>query len=63
MESDDHEFIKEKEIEFIALYGRKSLQKDGILVNFSAGGDPGGRPRNSHVEVEQYDLSGNLIKI
>lgn len=38
LESNDYEFIKQKEIEFIALYGRKDLEK-GILVNMTDGGE------------------------
>lgn len=38
MESDDYEFIKEKEIEFISLYGRKDLGL-GTLVNLTDGGE------------------------
>jgi hypothetical protein len=38
LESDDYEFIKEKEKEFIALYGRKDLHL-GTLVNLTDGGD------------------------
>ena len=38
LESDNYEFIKEKEIEFIALYGRKNLGK-GELSNLTNGGD------------------------
>ena len=38
LESDDYEFIKQKEIEFIALYGRRDLEK-GTLVNLTDGGD------------------------
>lgn len=38
LESDDYEFIKQKEIEFIALYGRRDLGK-GTLVNLTDGGD------------------------
>ena len=38
IESDDYEFIKEKEIEFISLYGRIDL-RTGILVNMTDGGD------------------------
>ena len=41
LESDDYEFIKQKEIEFIALYGRRDLGK-GTLVNHTNGG--GGIP-------------------
>ena len=38
LESDDYEFIKQKEIEFIALYGREDLGK-GSLVNLTDGGE------------------------
>jgi hypothetical protein len=38
LESDDYEFIKQKEIEFIALYGRRDLNK-GTLVNLTDGGE------------------------
>jgi len=37
-ESDDYDFIKQKEIEFIALYGRRDTGK-GILCNLTDGGD------------------------
>lgn len=38
LESDDYEFIKQKEIEFISLYGRIDL-KTGYLANLTEGGD------------------------
>ena len=38
LESNDYEFIKQKEMEFIKLYGRKNL-KTGILCNLTNGGD------------------------
>jgi hypothetical protein len=38
LESDNHEFIKQKEIEFIKLYGRIN-RNSGILCNFTDGGD------------------------
>lgn len=38
IESEDHNFIKDKEIEFIKIYGRKDLKK-GLLVNLTNGGD------------------------
>lgn len=38
MESDDYDFIKEKEKEFITLYGRID-KKTGILANMTDGGD------------------------
>lgn len=37
-ESDDYELIKSKEIEFIKLYGKKSINK-GTLVNLTNGGE------------------------
>lgn len=37
-ESDSHEFIKQKEKEFIKLYGRKN-QGTGTLINLTDGGD------------------------
>lgn len=38
LESDNYDFIKEREIEFIKLYGRKDLNK-GTLVNLTDGGE------------------------
>src|SRR5690554_3467304 len=38
LESDDYEFIKDKEIEFIELYGRR-INGTGCLANFTDGGD------------------------
>lgn len=38
LESDNYEFIKNKEIEFIKLYGRKN-NKTGTLANLTDGGD------------------------
>lgn len=38
LESNDYDFIKEKEKEFIILYGRKDL-KTGILSNMTSGGE------------------------
>ena len=38
LESDNYKVIKQKEIEFIALYGRRDLEK-GTLVNMTDGGD------------------------
>lgn len=40
MESDNYEFIKQKEIEFIALYGRRD-SNEGTLCNKTNGGDGG----------------------
>lgn len=38
LESDDYDFIKQKEIEFVALYGRINLNT-GILANLTDGGE------------------------
>lgn len=38
LESDDYDFIKNKEIEFIKLYGRRNTNT-GTLVNLTDGGD------------------------
>jgi hypothetical protein len=38
LESDNLDFIKEREVEFISLYGRKD-QKKGTLVNLTDGGE------------------------
>lgn len=38
LESEDYEFIKQKEIEFVKLYGRIDL-KTGILANMTDGGE------------------------
>lgn len=38
LESDNYDFIQQKEIEFIALYGRRDLDK-GTLVNLTDGGE------------------------
>jgi len=53
LESDDYEFIKQKEIEFIALYGRKDLTK-GVLCNRTDGGD------NSFTQGQSGNLSFNF---
>lgn len=49
MEHEDYEFIKNKEIEFIRLYGRRDL-KTGTLVNLTDGGQ--GRLASSFSEEE-----------
>lgn len=71
LESDNYEFIKEKEIEFIDLYGRKDLGK-GTLCNLTDGGEgtigmivsqefrDTVRKRASR-EIFVYDLKGNYI--
>lgn len=42
LESDDYEFIKQKEIELVALYGRKDLGT-GCLANLTGGGEGVGK--------------------
>jgi hypothetical protein len=50
-----------KEIELIALYGRKDL-KTGSLVNFTEGGDGRLGSQNRITPTYQIDLEGNIIK-
>lgn len=50
-----------KEIELIALYGRKDLEK-GNLVNFTDGGEGRKGSQNKITPVYQIDLQGNTIK-
>ena len=68
LESNDYTFIKEKEIEFIKLYGRKNKNL-GELVNMTDGGDGGSNAvrakRGKHKsakKVYQFDMDGNFIK-
>jgi hypothetical protein len=51
----------QKEIEFIALYGRIDL-KTGTLVNFTNGGEGRLGSQNRITPVYQIDLQGNIIK-
>ena len=50
-----------KEIELIALYGRKDLGK-GSLINFTDGGEGRKGSQNKITPVYQIDLQGNIIK-
>lgn len=65
LESDDYEFIKQKEIEFIALYGRRDLG-EGTLVNMTDGGDgmlgATGKSNGMSLQVFVYDYLGNFIR-
>lgn len=75
LESNDENYIKQKEIEFIKIYGRKDLGK-GTLVNHTDGGDgtlnPSqesikkraryGKDNSISVPVYQYNLQGNFIQ-
>lgn len=60
MESDDYEFIKRKEIEFIALYGRKDKNL-GTLVNFTDGGQGVTGRIVSEEEKENLRVSTSLF--
>ena len=64
LESDDYEFIKQKEIEFIALYGRKNLNK-GILANLTNGGDSNtsrGKPQTEESKKKKSEkLKGRKL--
>ena len=62
LESNDKEFICQKEIEFIKLYGRR-FNNTGTLVNFDEGGSLNVGPRHYGVRITQMDLNGNTIKI
>jgi hypothetical protein len=75
LESDNYEFIKEKEIEFIKLYGQIN-NNTGTLANITQGGegnlgvkftqerkDKIGKGNLRHgIPVYQYDQAGNFIK-
>lgn len=52
LESDDYEFIKSKEIEFIKLYGRRDLSL-GKLVNMTNGGEGSNGFRHSPETIEK----------
>lgn len=60
LESNDLSFIKQKEIEFITLYGRQDLGK-GTLVNFTDGGD--GLNGLKHSEETRKKMSLSAIGI
>ena len=60
LESDDYEFIKQKEIEFIALYGRKDLGK-GSLANLTDGGENCGSIRTEEAKQKQREYWKNNI--
>lgn len=61
LESDDYEFILEKEKEFIKLYGRKDLGL-GTLCNLNNGGKEGENVLKICKKVYQFDLDYNFIK-
>lgn len=59
LESEDYEYIKEKEKEFIKLYGRIDLET-GFLVNLTDGGD--GLLGAKHSEETRIKMSLSAIK-
>lgn len=60
LESDDYEFIKQKEIEFIALYGRRDL-KTGILCNLTDGGDGNSGISDERRELMSLAMKGKMV--
>lgn len=58
LESDDYEFIKQKEIEFIGIYGRRDLET-GSLVNLTDGGNGN---LNGIVSKETRDKRSKKLK-
>jgi len=61
LESNNYDFILNKEREFIKLYGRKDLGL-GTLVNLNNGGKEGGNTLKICKKVYQFDLDFNFIK-
>ena len=57
LETDDYEFLKKKEIEFIALYKKRS--ELGTLVNLTNGGDGS---KGTVKPILMLDLNFNIIK-
>lgn len=51
LESNNPEFIKQKEIEFVKLYGRKDI-KTGLLCNMTDGGDATLNPSKELIEKQ-----------
>lgn len=60
LHSDDYDFIKKKEIEFIAYYGRKN-KKEGPLANLTDGGE--GTLGLSPSELHRKKSSERMYKI
>lgn len=65
LESNDYKFIKQKEIEFIALYKRVDCC-GGTLVNMTDGGEGTlnmkGKDHPKSIKVYQYSIGGDFIK-
>jgi hypothetical protein len=62
MESNDKNFICQKEIEFIKLYGKKYDNK-GTLVNFADGGNGASGIKNYNIKIRQLTLENEVVKI
>jgi len=60
-ESDDYKFIKQKEIEFIELYGRIN-RNAGCLANMTDGGDGfiGYVPSKEKIEIHRKKMTGRI---
>ena len=63
LQSDNQQFIKQKEIELIAFYGRRCCDPNGILVNFQPGGEDCGGPKNRNIRITQLSLANKPIKV
>jgi hypothetical protein len=61
-ETDDKNIICQKEIEFIALYGKKCDNK-GPLVNLSDGGELTIGAKHFNVRVTQLNLDNSVVKV
>lgn len=61
LESNEYDFIKEKEKEFIALYGRRDLG-NGTLCNLTDGGDGISNQIKVGTPVYMYDKNGVYVK-
>lgn len=59
-ESNDYDFIKEKEREFIKLYGRRDLG-EGTLVNMTDGGE--GHKNFSKELIKRFSINCSLAKL
>lgn len=63
LESDNLDFIKNKEIELIKFYGRRCCDSNGTLVNFDVGGNLNTGIKNRNIKITQLTLSGTIIKV
>ncbi len=58
LETDNYDFLKEKEEEFIKLYGRVDL-KTGTLANMTEGGETGNRGKR----IKVFDINKNFLSL